>query len=750
MRSTHNTGGLSEASWCQRRRMVVTRILLVGLVASLLAVPATGAGAAPSLLSLGAPAEASSVENPDYTPPAGAFDGDGGTRWSSQWTDAEWIQVDLGQQATLDRVELDWESAYASSYVIEAAPTATGPWSVVQTVTDGRGGSEVVPVTGEGRFVRMRGIQRVNGYGYSLWEFRVFGLVGTSDPDDPIDPGGTVNPGHPNEPGPFTAPSVVRVTGGNGSWELQVNDKPYTVKGFTWGPAFSAADQYMPGLVDIGANTIRTWGTGTDTLQLLDSAAAHGIRVINGFWLLPGGGPGSGGCIEYTNDASYKDTTKAEILDWVTTYKDHPGILMWNVGNESLLGLQNCFSGTKLEAERNAYAAFVNDVAAGIHAIDPNHPVTSTDAWTGSWPYYQANAPELDLLAVNAYGDVCSIRQTWIDGGYDRPYIVTEGGASGEWEVPDDINGVPDEPTDLQKAQAYVDSWRCIIEHDNVGLGATFFHYGIEGDFGGVWFNIIPGGNKRLGYYSIGQAWGGNPGSNTPAEITSMTIPGSTDIVAGSTFDIGLDASDPDGDDLNYVAFFNSKYIDGAGGLAFVESTQVDATTFRVTAPQKLGVWKAYIFVEDGHGNTSVETKSFRVVPPPVSGTNVALNKPADASSFQTWGANYSPGQAFDGDVTTRWSSEWTPQAWIQVDLESTTSFDHVRLVWETAYATSYEVQVSEDGSNWSTIHTVQGGDGGVDDFDLNGTGRYVRLNLTGRGTDWGYSLHEVGLYQSN
>ena len=121
---------------------------------------------------------------------------------------------------------------------------------------------------------------------------------------------------------------------------------------------------------------------------------------------------------------------------------------MWNVGNESMLGLQNCYSGTELE-QRNAYATFVNEQRRDP-PVDPNHPVTSTDAWTGAWPYYKRNAPDLDLYAVNSYNAVCDIKATWEQGGYNKPYIVTEAGPAGEWEVPDDANGVPEEPTDRE------------------------------------------------------------------------------------------------------------------------------------------------------------------------------------------------------------------------------------------------------------------------------------------------------------
>ncbi|MGO4428564.1 hypothetical protein AB4Z54_60020, partial [Streptomyces sp. MCAF7] len=168
----------------------------------------------------------------------------------------------------------------------------------------------------------------------------------------------------------------------------------------------------------------------------------------------------------------------------------------------------NCYTGDELERQRDAYTTFVNDIAKKIHGIDPDHPVTSTDALTGAWPYYRKNAPDLDLYAVNSYNAVCDIKATWEQGGYTKPYIVTETGPAGEWEVPDDPNGVPQEPTDQAKAEGYTKAWNCVTGHKGVALGATMFHYGTEDDFGGVWFNLLPAGQKRLSYYAAKKAYG--------------------------------------------------------------------------------------------------------------------------------------------------------------------------------------------------------------------------------------------------
>ncbi|KAB8166558.1 hypothetical protein FH609_002720 [Streptomyces sp. 3MP-14] len=550
----------------------------------------------------------------------------------------------------------------------------------------------------------------------------------------------------------LTAASVVEVTGGDGNWQLTVDGEPYVVEGLTWGPPADQAAEYMPDLASMGANTTRTWGTDATSRPLLDAAAENGIRVIAGFWLQPGGGPGSGGCVDYVNDYDYKGEQLAAMNTWVNEYKDHPGVLMWSVGNESVLGLQNCYEGEELEAQRVAYTQFVNDAALEIKALDPNHPVTSTDAWVGAWEYYEANSPDLDLFQVNSYDAVCGIQQAWIDGGYDRPYILTEGGPAGEWEVDDDVNGIPEEPTDVAKAEGYQAAWDCLMAHEGVALGGTLFHYGLENDFGGVWFNLLPGGEKRLSYYAVSEIFGGEAPTNTPPVITDLAVGGDrTAVPAGSTFDLSASVSDPDGDAIAYEVLVNSKYIDEGGALVPAEFTDNGDGSFSVTAPNRPGPWKVYLAARDGQGNLGIETTSVNVVPPPVDGTNVALGAETTASTFQEQGdgAPFLPEHATDGDNATRWASEWADPQWLQVDLGASTAIDTVQLFWETSYARAYEVQVSDDGANWTSIHTVTDGAGGVETAEVNGSGRYVRVLGTERGTGWGYSLYEFGVYTS-
>ena len=125
----------------------------------------------------------------------------------------------------------------------------------------------------------------------------------------------------------------------------------------------------------------------------------------------------------------------------------------------------------------------------------------------GAWPYYKQYSPDLDLLAVNSYGHVCQVKQDWINGGYNKPYILTEGGPAGEWEVPNDANGVPNEPTDIQKRDGYLAGLELHHRSTRVSPSAPLCSTtAVENDFGAVWFNLTPGGEKRLSYYAVRQA----------------------------------------------------------------------------------------------------------------------------------------------------------------------------------------------------------------------------------------------------
>ncbi|MET0237823.1 MAG: family 16 glycoside hydrolase, partial [Kibdelosporangium sp.] len=124
-------------------------------------------------------------------------------------------------------------------------------------------------------------------------------------------------------------------------------------------------------------------------------------------------------------------------------------------------------------------------------------------------------------------------------------------------------------------------------------------------------------------------------------------------------------------------------------------------------------------------------------------GVDLARGRPVTVSSVepdsQHVGAN-----AVDGNPQSRWGSAHSDPQWITVDLGADRVIDRVRLNWEAAYARTYRIRTSPDNSTWTTIHETTTGDGGIDDVQVSGTGRYVRVEGTQRGTQWGYSLWDL------
>jgi endoglucanase len=127
-------------------------------------------------LALGKTASASSIEGAGFEA-AKAVDGSGTTRWASaEGSDPQWIMVDLGASASLSRVVLTWEAAYAKSYRVEVSANAS-TWSPVYSTTAGDGNTDDLTIASSGRYVRVYGTQRGTPYGYSLFELAVYGTA---------------------------------------------------------------------------------------------------------------------------------------------------------------------------------------------------------------------------------------------------------------------------------------------------------------------------------------------------------------------------------------------------------------------------------------------------------------------------------------------------------------------------------------------------------------------------------------------
>lgn len=134
--------------------------------------------------------------------------------------------------------------------------------------------------------------------------------------------------------------------------------------------------------------------------------------------------------------------------------------------------------------------------------------------------------------------------------------------------------------------------------------------------------------------------------------------------------------------------------------------------------------------------------------PTPTDGApagNLALHRPVTSSSNE--GTGLTADLAVDGNPGTRWSSAYADPQWIQVDLGAVRPVNEVVLRWENAYARAYRIQTSADGTTWTDVHATTTGTGGTETLAVSGSGRYVRMYGTARGTGWGYSLYEFEVY---
>lgn len=269
-------------------------------------------------------------------------------------------------------------------------------------------------------------------------------------------------------------PSKVELQQVDGKYRLFVNGEEFFVKGAgcQQGPCGDIAAH--------GGNAFRTWSVGNGEqsgLEVLDLAHEKGLMVMMGL---------SVARERHGFDYNDEEAVAAQLEKFrqqVTELKDHPALLGWGIGNELNLHYTN----------KKVWDA-VNDIAKMIKEVDGNHVVTTMLAGIDKEEveYIAENCPHIDFLSVQYYGDIINLRERLDDAGYFGPYLVTEWGATGHWEVELTEWGSPIEQTSSEKADAIKKRYeKAILGDDDYCMGSFVFLWGQKQERTPSWYGLL-------------------------------------------------------------------------------------------------------------------------------------------------------------------------------------------------------------------------------------------------------------------
>ncbi len=398
-----------------------------------------------------------------------------------------------------------------------------------------------------------------------------------------------------------TGPAKVELRQAAGRWQLYVNQQPFYIKGA--GIEFGSPEK----LREHGGNSFRTWSTenGRDTgKQVLDRALSNGLYVAMG---LDVDHERRGFDYDNTNAvAKQLEFLKSQVLQ----YRNHPALLLWVVGNE-----------LNMEKNPKVWDA-VNDLSRMIHELDPNHPTTTTLA--GFKPetvnLVKTRAPDLDFISFQMYSDIINLPKYLREAAWDKPYIVTEWGATGHWECRKTAWGAPIENDSTTKADLYEKRFRVVIEPDQkLCLGSFVFLWGNKQERTPTWYGMFLSSGEETApvdvmHYLWTGAW---PTNRSPrlegAWLDGKTAPQSVRLHVGQTYTAKVAASDPDHDPLTYrwevMAESTETKVGGdaesrpAPVPGLIADPKLNDISLR--APNKPGAYRLFAYVFDGKGHAA-------------------------------------------------------------------------------------------------------------------------------------------------
>ncbi|MCP5115076.1 MAG: hypothetical protein GY953_29955, partial [bacterium] len=310
----------------------------------------------------------------------------------------------------------------------------------------------------------------------------------------------------------------------------------------------------------------------------------------------------------------------------VRSYRDHPALLMWALGNE-----------TELDAsaeDRLLVWNAIEQLAAVVKQEDPNHPVITVIAGGGGGKVAELaeHCPTLDAIGVNAYGGASQIPEALARQGWNKPYLVTEFGPRGHWEVEKTPWDLPIEDDSTTKAAHYLESYeKAVLDQSNC-LGSYVFLWGDKQEKTHTWYGMfLPDGSPTAAMDVMTYVWSGKRPINRAPEIgparVTLTPERATRGAAQQRFQVGstvhahVDATDPEDDPLivkwdvrRDVAGVDSRGGDPEEPTPIIQES-VRAKRFTravIQIPDEPGNYRIFVYVYDPKG--SVATTNVPIV----------------------------------------------------------------------------------------------------------------------------------------
>ena len=390
-------------------------------------------------------------------------------------------------------------------------------------------------------------------------------------------------------------PSVVKVEVTSDGFQLIRNSEPFLIKGV-------GGDRFLPELKTAGGNSIRTWGADK-VGPVLDEAQKLGLTVTVGIWL---GHERHG--FNY-NDADQVAQQFDAARKVIETYKDHPAVLLWGIGNE-MEGYEN--------GGNAAIWSAINNIASMAKRIDPNHPTITVVAEIGGDRVKNIHrlCPDIDIVGINSYAGGASIPKRYREAGGKKPYVLTEFGPAGIWEVPKNGWGSAPELTSTEKAESYRAVYQqAVLGNRNQCLGGYAFVWGNKQEASATWFGMLLPDGSRLGAVdALTEVWTGHPPTNRCPTIKALKLEGSDQLEPNGTVRVTLDAIDPESGPLK-VQWILQKEPEslGTGGDAeeipptFAEAIiKSNEKSVEVKMPNDGGGYRLFAYVRDNHGGAAV------------------------------------------------------------------------------------------------------------------------------------------------